>query len=1204
MPGRTRQRQPSVIADVASSIPRIFEQAQVSCANHQKNFVALYKLHTEAAQHTEPVNNGRGVKFIGERRFEEILTLMLMRIFPLKKGVGPADRIVKFVGGYVKFMNEKAAEEKSAVCNPDDDEDEDTTASRFTARLLKFLLKGFLAKEKIVRYRVLCMVAEMVSHLGAIDEEIYTSLRAALLDRISDREPAVRVQVVISLSKLVGSEDPSEVVEGEATVLDILLDMLAHDPSPEVRRAVLLNIPLNPVTLPHVLARTRDTDLTMRKLVYSAILEHNATLDEDDHKDAQKFRTKEENELAAAGHDEDTKPEVSILDEVGETAKAGARKRSTQAKTKYIGPTHPRALTIEQRELIVRNGLGDRESNVRAAAEALLGTWVDVVNVGFKNEEEVIAVKEESDQDIQIQSQLVKNAPNAVEEKAIAFLKLFYLENEVASDALLSAFASRPEIYDGLEFSDPYWTLLTPERAFLARVFVDHCCATKNSARLEATLPVVTALAFRIQEAYNNLVDRVRTLEEERLLRPPEDLAKEEDERADREFVIGEMLKLAVNLDYSDEIGRRKMFQLMRDMLSQEALPERLVTKCLDVLRELSASERDLIRVVVEIIQDLRDPGDDDEEGNVTKDLETETNYGETPATAKLNRAPIFNKNKKPEDLTPEERAHADEIDLRCLSICIGMLERVNGRLEDNSTLNGVLMDLIIPSVQRKEAVFKEKGLVSLGLCCLIARELALKSFSFFFNQAVASLPEELKINVLEVVFDMLMVHEHDFLQGQGETPQMITDKLIARLNDETSDKVKALLAIGISKLVLCGMITDIKAIKKLIVTYLSPETASNQELRQCLTFFFPVYCYSSTENQRRIREISLDTFVELNNVRRELGEVEEMVSPTQVATMFVDWTDPLKLSEAINARGKGKAPAVDDSIQLDLANDILKALLEKNNFEKEDKRVLMQMLSKLYIPDTIDDDKIRTLKLLIHCVQTRRPLRDATSNNALRKFDAAISKKFEKQLESFSEEEYRKLTELDDLFKFLDEIIPEDDTELEIDVPKRKGRKRRSESVITTSTESGEADSIISFDRDGKSQAKRRRVSSPTNDSDESGEETECGMPPPEKPTRTLPKRNAAIKKTVQVVLLSDDSDEATSSRKRPPRSRDRHRKKAADEDADERHLDEDIDRLLDGEQLSSIVSVTPLVTMHNSIMDDSDEEDEVNESLLVEDY
>jgi hypothetical protein len=33
----------------------------------------------------------------------------------------------------------------------------------------------------------------------------------------------------------------------------------------------------------------------------------------------------------------------------------------------------------------------------------------------------------------------------------------------------------------------------------------------------------------------------------------------------------------------------------------------------------------------------------------------------------------------------------------------------------------------------------------------------------------------------------------------------------------------------------------------------------------------------------------------------------------------------------------------------------------------EEDKKVLCQLLGKLHIPDTVDDDKIRTLKLLMH---------------------------------------------------------------------------------------------------------------------------------------------------------------------------------------------------------------------------------------------
>lgn len=121
---------------------------------------------------------------------------------------------------------------------------------------MKFLLKGFQAKDKTIRYRVLQLVAEMVSHLGEVEyvqfpdlsllffssldtnssntnsEEIYMSLRASLLDRIHDKETPVRVQAVIALSKLAGSEDAAEVEDGEQTVNEVLIETLNYDPSP------------------------------------------------------------------------------------------------------------------------------------------------------------------------------------------------------------------------------------------------------------------------------------------------------------------------------------------------------------------------------------------------------------------------------------------------------------------------------------------------------------------------------------------------------------------------------------------------------------------------------------------------------------------------------------------------------------------------------------------------------------------------------------------------------------------------------------------------------------------------------------------------------------------------------------------------------------------------------------------------------------
>jgi hypothetical protein len=85
--------------------------------------------------------------------------------------------------------------------------------------------------------------------------------------------------------------------------------------------------------------------------------------------------------------------------------------------------------------------------------------------------------------------------------------------------------------------------------------------------RLEsASLPVVTA--FHIQEAYNALLVILQDIET-KLLRAS--LVQEEQEEgedseeldAKREIILGELLRIALKLDYSDEIGRRKVFSVV-----------------------------------------------------------------------------------------------------------------------------------------------------------------------------------------------------------------------------------------------------------------------------------------------------------------------------------------------------------------------------------------------------------------------------------------------------------------------------------------------------------------------------------------------------------------------------------------------------------------------------------------------------------------
>lgn len=93
---------------------------------------------------------------------------------------------------------------------------------------------------------------------------------------------------------------------------------------------------------------------------------------------------------------------------------------------------------------------------------------------------------------------------------------------------------------------------------------MEHCKNIKDDAKLENTLPVVTLIAFRIQEAYNRLVEDITNQDDHTKDLDSNEIDRREDERIATELVISELLKLAVNLDYSDEIGRRKTFQLVR----------------------------------------------------------------------------------------------------------------------------------------------------------------------------------------------------------------------------------------------------------------------------------------------------------------------------------------------------------------------------------------------------------------------------------------------------------------------------------------------------------------------------------------------------------------------------------------------------------------------------------------------------------------
>ena len=84
---------------------------------------------------------------------------------------------------------------------------------------------------------------------ATINEDLAEKMLAAMMERLCDKIPAVRVQAVCSLSRLQDPLDP------ECPVVAAYTHLMTSDSSADVRRTVLLNITITTQTLPHIIGK-------------------------------------------------------------------------------------------------------------------------------------------------------------------------------------------------------------------------------------------------------------------------------------------------------------------------------------------------------------------------------------------------------------------------------------------------------------------------------------------------------------------------------------------------------------------------------------------------------------------------------------------------------------------------------------------------------------------------------------------------------------------------------------------------------------------------------------------------------------------------------------------------------------------------------------------------------------------------------------
>lgn len=673
-------------------ITSIFSDAQRSNTAHRKLIINLRKIQEACCFEDSGNKFGRADEDFDEDDFNNEVIRCILRVLSIKKSEPVGDRVVRFLGIFIALAGDKGEQKSSrtpmntdmsltdvalAAQHPDVLDAQNMPTSHLLHAILKIMLQFVHAKDKIVRFRAVQITAHLINKSASLDADLSDLVRVALLKRIHDKEAPIRMHAVYGLGPFAeadgDADDSDDSDNGASGVLEKLLVLLQNDPSAEVRRSVLLNLDVTPQTLPYQLERARDLDAATRRALFARLL-----------------------------------PDLGDF----------------------------RHLSLVHREKLLRWGLRDRDETVRKATARLFREkWIQ--DCAARPAGAVVTQSHDND-DSQADKASSQDAPrlSALLELLERIDVLNSATKGVAHEAMKEFWAGRPDYRDVIEFDDSFWTTLTAESIFVARTFNDYHHAAAVSDKdgrlletLEDKMPEVTKFGFLLEREVKSLIAMVH---DAALGGPDGDGDNDaEQESITKEFIVEQMLAMALTLDYSDEVGRRKMLGLIRDALTLPELPEETTRLMIEVLRLVCPDDKHFCGLVLEAIAEVHDTIMDDDPDKATDAANGEeesfhsaqSEVSDTRSAKRRSTPKDADGDMSMDDGVEEERAVREiMVNMKCLHIAQCMLQNVQCDLEDNVHLVTMLNNLVVPAVRSQEAPIRERGLVCLGLCCLLAK--------------------------------------------------------------------------------------------------------------------------------------------------------------------------------------------------------------------------------------------------------------------------------------------------------------------------------------------------------------------------------------------------------------------------------------------------------------------------------------------------
>ncbi|XP_047672085.1 condensin complex subunit 3 isoform X1 [Tachysurus fulvidraco] len=845
-------------------------------AEIRESFQRAQKAHNNKAKLVASLKNTY-VKLQNKADFHEEFLRCLKYALIVYTREPAVESVIDFV---VKFSTSF----ETPVSEEEEDEEEEDTFLNF---LFNFLLECHGVSSHAVRFRVCQLVNKLLGSLSEnaqIDDGLCERIHEAMLIRVTDKYPNVRIQAALAMARLQDPENP------DCPTVKAYMLLLENDSNPEVRRAVLSCIAPSALTLPKIYRRTRDVKEKVRKLAYQVL--------------AEKVHLRA---LTIAQR-------VSLLQQGLNDSAASVKEVVKQT----LLPSWLRFLQGDVLQLLHRldvENCADTAVSTLHAHFSMVTTPEDLLNAAKLNDRKLIPLDALTCENVlywRALCEFVKSKGDEGEE----LLDKLLPEPALFAEYLYSYMKTLPAM------CEDHRADLTQLESVMMKEFITQqliqlvdCLDTAEEGgrkRVLAVLKEMLGLPNTPLSLVSQLVQRLMRI-----------IHDDQQCIATVAEIISDVREPIVPVTQTEDENEKRKRQV------RLAEVKVCIMECKQQLEDcISAQDFSRAAELKNSITELEELKNQLAQENTHTEPSKEQ-HAEKFLVSGLELSNIsavnFIKN-DPETL------------LKCLTMCAEALKQMNITRGICPTLNGLLDSLVLPCVSNANATVRNMAVVCLGTAALHSKDLA-KTHLVLLLQITQLDEPKIRISALRAVVDQLLLNGLDILRdkpasqqaqttdwpdgSEGQTDHPVEEednliqsilKLLAEFLDSEICELRTETVECVCKLLYCGRMVSVKLLTRLILLWYNPLTEEDQRLRHCIGVFLQLYTHSNRTHQECVEESFIPTMRTLFNApaTSPLSEIDA----NNVAELFIELT---------RSSAQTQGASVHDSLAVRVCNEILR---------------------------------------------------------------------------------------------------------------------------------------------------------------------------------------------------------------------------------------------------------------------------------------